>query len=76
MKIVRVTWRDAWFDVDGDRRDWRAEYPVTTVGFLVRDTPEVLSVAAEQLPGDDGFRAITHIPQVTVLAFDVLWSSP
>lgn len=74
MRIVRVTWRDAWFDNDGDQRDWRSEYLVTTVGFLVRDMPEVVSVAAEHLPGGDGFKAITHIPRAVIAELEVLWS--
>jgi hypothetical protein len=65
--IVLVTWRDAWFDFDEpDPEDARADYLVTTVGFLVRQGPRFVSVAQEVLPDGDGFRAVTHIPTAIV----------
>ena len=61
--LVLVTWRDAWFDFDEpDPQDARADYLVSTVGFLVRQGPRFVSVAQEVLPDGDGFRAVTHIP--------------
>jgi hypothetical protein len=65
--LVLVTWRDAWFDFDEpDPEEARADYLVTTVGFLVRQGPRFVSVAQEVLPDGDGFRAVTHIPTVVV----------
>jgi hypothetical protein len=65
--LVLVTWRDAWFDFDEpDPEDVRADYLVTTVGFLVRQGPRFVSIAQEVLPEDDGFRAVTHIPTAVV----------
>ncbi|MGH2680796.1 MAG: hypothetical protein ACRDG8_10020 [Actinomycetota bacterium] len=65
--LVLVTWRDAWFDFDEpDPEDARADYLVTTVGFLVRRGPRFVSVAQELLPDGDGFRAVTHIPVAVV----------
>jgi hypothetical protein len=65
--LVLVTWRDAWFDFDEpDPEDARADYLVTTVGFLVRQGPRFVSVAQEVLPDGDGFRAVTHIPTAIV----------
>jgi hypothetical protein len=62
-----VTWRDAWFDFDEpDPQDARADYLVSTVGFLVRRGPRFVSVAQEVLPDGDGFRAVTHIPVAVV----------
>jgi hypothetical protein len=59
-----VTWLDAWSDDEGPDPDaWRGRYPVHTVGWLVRETSEVLSLAAERLPDGEGFRAVTHIPK-------------
>lgn len=59
-----VRWRDAWFDHEGP---WsRESYPVETVGFLVRDEPEVVSIAQELLPDGEGYRAITHVPRALV----------
>ena len=69
--IVEITWRDAWFDTDAPA-EWREDYLVTTVGYLVRDS-HIVSVAAEQTP--DGFRAITHIPLTLVKERRILWSS-
>lgn len=65
--LVLVTWRDAWFEFDEpDPDDVRADYLVSTVGFLVRKGPRFLSVAQEILPEGDGFRAVTHIPVAVV----------
>ena len=65
--LVLVTWRDAWFDFDEpDPDDARADYLVSTVGFLVRRGPRFVSVAQELLPDGDGFRAVTHIPVAVV----------
>jgi hypothetical protein len=62
--IVLVTWRDAWADSEQhDRSEWRSDYLVRTTGFLVRDEPDVVSIAQEILPEEDGFRAVTHIPR-------------
>ena len=65
-RIVRVRWHDAWFDFEHAREGFRADYIVETVGFLVRESRTVISVAAERLPGHDGFRAVTHIERKTV----------
>lgn len=65
--LVLVTWRDAWFDFDEpDPEDVRADYLVSTVGFLVRQGSRFVSVAQEVLPDGDGFRAVTHIPTAVV----------
>jgi hypothetical protein len=65
--LVLVTWRDAWFDFDEpDPEDARADYLVSTVGFLVRQGQRFVSVAQEILPDGDGFRAVTHIPTAVV----------
>ncbi len=66
MKLVKVRWLDAWFDFDGSPGEWRAQYPVVTVGWLVRDG-DVLSLAQEMLPPGEGFRAVTHIPRASAL---------
>jgi hypothetical protein len=61
--VVLVRWHDAWFDADqADPEDWRPDYPVQTVGFLVRHDGVIVSVAQEILPEGDGYRAVTHIP--------------
>jgi hypothetical protein len=65
--LVLVTWRDAWFDFEEpDPEDARADYLVSTVGFLMRRGPRFVSVAQEVLPDGDGFRAVTHIPVAVV----------
>ena len=62
--LVLINWHDAWFDADqGDPEEWRSDYLVQTVGFLVRQDPDIVSVAQEVLPDGDGFRAVTHIPK-------------
>jgi hypothetical protein len=65
--LVIVTWRDAFFDFDKTTADeFRADYLVNTVGFLVSDGPTFVSLAQEVLPDDEGFRAVTHIPRAVV----------
>ena len=62
--VVLITWQDAWADSEQhERAEWRSDYLVLTTGFLVRDEPDVVSVAQEILPEQDGFRAVTHIPR-------------
>jgi len=64
LPIVLVTWQDAWADSEQhERAEWRSDYLVRTTGFLVRDEPDIVSVAQEILPEEDGFRAVTHIPR-------------
>ena len=62
-----VIWQDAWADSEQhERSEWRSDYLVRTTGFLVRDEPEVISIAQEILPEEDGFRAVTHIPRAMI----------
>jgi hypothetical protein len=62
--IVMVLWHDAWADSEQhDRVEWRSDYLVRTTGFLVREESDVVSIAQEILPEDDGFRGVTHIPR-------------
>jgi hypothetical protein len=64
LPIVLVTWQDAWADSEQhELTEWRSDYLVRTTGFLVRDDPDVVSIAQEILPEADGFRAVTHIPR-------------
>lgn len=66
-QLVRVLWSDAWFDFEhGKEEETRRDYPVETIGFLIRDEDGVLSVAQEKLPERDGYRAVTHIPRAVV----------
>jgi hypothetical protein len=62
LRLVLVRWHDAWFDLEQPTGGWRDDYLVQTVGFLMREGPDVISVAQELLPWRDGFRAVTHIP--------------
>lgn len=65
--LVVVDWHDAWFDLDQTSPDdARTDYPVRTVGFLLREGPTFLSLAQEILPDGEGFRAVTHIPVAIV----------
>lgn len=69
--IVIVTWRDAHFHHDEAVPD---EYLCRTVGFLIREEPEI-QIAAEQLPEGD-HRAITCIPPALVVELDYLELAP
>jgi hypothetical protein len=65
--LVVVEWHDAWFDeAQSTPDDFRDDYLVRTVGFLIADGPSVVTVAHEVLPDGDGFRAVTHIPLAIV----------
>ena len=65
--LVVVTWRDAFFDFDKVTADeFRTDYLVNTVGFLVSDGATFVSLAQEVLPDDEGYRAVTHIPRAVV----------
>lgn len=68
-QLVRVTWTDAWFDFEADEAAFLAQYPVETIGFLVREG-DVISVAGEKLP--NGWRAVTHIPRALVRSVHAL----
>jgi hypothetical protein len=71
--LVVVHWLDAWYQADEQTEDeWPDEYPIRTVGYLVRDEPTVLSIAQEILPECEGFRAVTHIPRAVVCRIERL----
>lgn len=62
MKLVRVTWKDAvgigqWTDIDGAAEPDHVE----TIGYLVRDTPDHITIAATV--SDDQFNAGMQIPR-------------
>lgn len=73
-KLVKVTWRDAWFEFErGGGASDRDDYLVVTYGII--DTDErgrFLSVVSEELPDEDGERAVTHVPRVGVVEVDDL----
>lgn len=70
--LVCVRWRDAWFDFEaGGDGGWREEFIVQTVGFLVRDDENVVSLAQESLSSGD-WRAVTHIPRAIVQSITYL----
>jgi hypothetical protein len=75
--LVVVTWRDAFFDLDQTTADdFRPDYLVHTVGFLVGDGPIFVSLAQEVLPDDEGYRAVTHIPRAVVERIVTLEHAP
>jgi hypothetical protein len=73
LRLVLVRWHDAWFDVEQPAGGWREDYLVQTVGFLVRENLDVISVAQELLPGREGYRAVTHIPRGVVESVTTLF---
>jgi hypothetical protein len=54
------------FDPNDEACVLRDDYLVRTVGFVMRDDDTWLSIAQEQLPEGDGWRAVTHIPQALI----------
>lgn len=55
------TWNDAWVDFDEPHEGLPDTKPVITVGFLVRRTDAVVTLAAERFP-EGGYRCLTSIP--------------
>jgi hypothetical protein len=75
--LVLVTWHDAFFDFDqAGPDDFRPDYVVRTVGFLVHEGPRFVSIAQEVLPDGEGFRAVTHIPLSIVESVTALQAGP
>ena len=68
FEVYVVRWRDAFFD-EGQlsREDFRDDFVVRSLGFLVRDDANILSLAQELLP-DGEYRAVTHIPRQLVVS--------
>ena len=66
-ELVLVRWHDAWMDVDPPDGGYRASFVVHTAGWLVRQDGDIVSVAAELLPDDEGVRGITHIPEAALV---------
>jgi hypothetical protein len=63
LPLVLIEWRDAFFDYElKDIEDARDEYLVKTVGYLLREGPDFVTIAQEILADGEGFRAVTHIP--------------
>ena len=72
--MVVVEWLDAWFDQDQtDEDEFRTDYVVRTMGFLIGEGPHVITVAHEVLPEGEGFRAVTHIPVPIIRQVHHLW---
>jgi len=60
--LVEITWRDAWSDdVQTYPANFKNEMLVITVGWVARDTKDIISIASERFPDDTCFRGITHI---------------
>ena len=70
--MVRITWRDAYFDLDETTQ--REDFIVTTMGYLVPGLPRFVHIASEKTP--EGFRAMTHIPVENIIDREVLWTAP
>ena len=70
--LAIVTWDDAWAELAYDPdTDTDAPYRVRTVGWIVRDTPRAIVLAAERLP-DGTWRGITRVPRPIVLRVEIL----
>jgi len=68
--LLVVFWKDAWMDFEVSRSDLPSAKEVKvmkTVGWLVRRTDEVISLAAEVNVDDDLLRGVTHIPRSLVV---------
>ena len=70
--LVVATWNDAWLDSeDNSAASWKDACPVKTVGYLVRSTTSLISLAAELFPDSPGdYRNTTHIPRAMVTAIE------
>lgn len=73
--IVKITWKDAWYDADYvDESDFADEFVIETVGFLVRRGEHAISIATERQPeeGKARWRGVTHIPWPMVVSVEEL----
>jgi hypothetical protein len=73
--VVMVEWDDAWIDEsETEPPDW-GEPDVAkcvTVGWLVRNTPELISVALEYQPNSNRFRRVQHVQKEVVRKITIL----
>lgn len=58
-------WDDAWVDFDEPEGSLKDSMPVITVGFIVRKTDSIITIAAERFP-EGGYRCLTSIPMPLV----------
>lgn len=67
MTIVMVEWIDASYQ-DGDitLSQMSQLLPLQTVGWLVLETKDAVSVAAEYCEKEQTFRHVSHIPRVGI----------
>jgi hypothetical protein len=67
MNLERVEWRDAFFDFDlKSVEEARDEYLCQTVGWVLSEEGNFLTLAQELLPEGEGFRGVTHIPHAII----------
>jgi hypothetical protein len=66
------TWRDSWADHSETKlSEFADDCIVTTVGYLVRDAEDLVSLAQEILE-DGSFRCVTHIWRSLILSLTCL----
>ncbi|MEX2439675.1 MAG: hypothetical protein WD739_07320 [Actinomycetota bacterium] len=71
-QLVELVWSDSWHDeAESTASDWRSDYEVRTVGYIVRDG-DVVSIAQEVFPDGEGFRSVTHVPRALVRRVNAL----
>jgi hypothetical protein len=64
--FVLIRWVDAWSDNEEKTvEEFEADCPVETVGWLVRSTPDVVSLSPERVR-ENWHRGTTHIPRAIV----------
>lgn len=78
MEIALVTWHDAWTESGPEDKGRIDDAPmlVTTVGFLLRDSKNGVTLAAEHLDnnrtGDGQYKHIVWIPRAAVSSMEIL----
>lgn len=72
-RLEIIEWRDAFHDAEQTSpEDWRADYIVRTVGWILREDELFVHLAAEVLPDNDGYRGTSHIPVPMILGRHIL----
>jgi hypothetical protein len=71
--VVVLSYADAWYDdaLNLPPDIWPTEWAVSLSGFLVRDTPTVISIAQELHP-DGSLGAVTHVMRRMVRSLEVV----
>lgn len=68
-KIASIEWRDAGFNSGYDKHGL---ITLHTAGFVVHECDEYITLAADFMPEDNGYRNSSSIPKVNIISITYL----